>query len=111
MLFRSKEKLLLAGDPEPQWFLKDIDGRYFLEDLKGIAFQKPLKCKGCKTMRTQRGDEEEGQPHSYPLQKVETPRKVIGLCSGSMEGLLHSCIQSYIIKEVSLYEYYGTIHG
>ena len=37
---------------------KDKEERYFLEDLKGIAFQKPLKCKRCKTLRTQRGDEE-----------------------------------------------------
>lgn len=96
-----KEKLLPAGDPEPQWFWKDIDERSFLEYIKVIAFQKPLECKRFKTLRTQRGDGEEGQSHSYPLQKVETPRKMIGLCSGSMEGLLHSCIQSSLIKEVS----------
>ena len=106
-----KEKLLLAEDPKPQWFWKDIDERSFLEDLKWIAFKNPLECRRCKTLRTKRGDGEEGQPHSYPLQEVETPRKVIGLHSGSMQGLLHSCIQSSLIKEVSLYEDYGTIHG
>jgi len=106
-----KEKLLSTGDPEPQWFWKDICERSFLEDLKGSAFQKPLKCIRCETMRTQREDREEGQLHSYPLQKVETPRKVIGLRSRSMEGILHSCIQSPLIGEISLYEDNGTIHG
>ena len=62
-------------------------------------------------MMTQSRDGEKGQPRSYPLQKAKKPRKVMGLHSGSMEGILHPCIQSPLIKEVLLYEDYGTIHG
>ena len=45
-------------------------------------------------MRIPREDGEEGQSHSYLLQKVDAPKEVIGLLSGSMEGFLHSRIQS-----------------
>ena len=45
-------------------------------------------------MKIPRENGEEGQSHSYLLQKVDAPKEVIGLCSGSMEGFLHSCIQS-----------------
>ena len=65
-----------------------------LGDIKGAAFYKPLRWRRCKSMRITREDGEEGQSHSYLLQKVDSPKEVIRLCSVSMEGFLHSCIQS-----------------
>ena len=41
--------------------------------------------------------------HPYSPMEVDTPEKVIGLHSGSMESFLHSYIQSSLVEDVSLH--------
>ena len=60
-------------------------------------------------METQGGSREKTQHHEmmsihpYSFLEVDVPKKVIGLHSGSMEGYLHSCIQSSLDDDVSLH--------
>ena len=44
-----------------------------------------------------------GSTHPYSSMEVDAPEEVIGLCSGSMEGYLHSSIQSSLDNDVSLH--------
>ena len=52
----------------------------------------------CKTMKIREEDRGETQhhvmrrAHLYPFLEVITPRKVIELCNGSMDGVFHPCI-------------------
>ena len=63
----------------------------------------------CGTLETQGGSREKAQHHEirsthpYSSMEVDAPEKVIGLCSGSMEGYLHSSIQSSLDNDVSLH--------
>ena len=41
--------------------------------------------------------------HPYSFMEVDGPKKVIGLRSGSMEGYLHSSIQSSLDDDISLH--------
>ena len=62
----------------------------------------------CKTMKIQEEDRGETQHHMmrrahlYPFLEVITPRKVIELRSGSMDRVVHPCIQSSSNENVSL---------
>ena len=62
----------------------------------------------CKTMKIQEEDRGETQhhvmrrAHLYPFLEVITPRKVIELRSGSMDRVVHPCIQSSSNENVSL---------
>ena len=63
----------------------------------------------CRTMETQGEGREETQHHEmrsthpYSFMEVDSHKKVIGLCSGSMESFLHSYIQSSLVEDVSLH--------
>ena len=60
-------------------------------------------------METQGGSRENTQHlemriiHPYSSMEVDAPKEVIGLRSGSMEGYLHSSIQSSFDDDVSLH--------
>ena len=63
----------------------------------------------CETMETQGGGREENQHHEmrsthpYPLQKVDAPKKVIVLRSGSIDRVVHTYMQSPLDEDVSLH--------